>query len=113
MCTWLLSDANLSTWCWIGLAYHLAHAPKHVITENMLNGYSITLTSKTKWWFNKLNKKMGKDDGQIYDAPSDGEEEEWQGSMMDDEGAEYEEGAEEQGVEEMAGDWQEEMYGEA
>lgn len=96
----------------IGLAYHLAHAPKHNITENMLNGYSITLTSKTRWWFNKLNKKMGKDDGQIYDGPSYAGEDGSQGSMMDDEGGEYEERGEEQGVDEMAGDWQEEMYGE-
>lgn len=39
-----------------GLAYHLSHTPNHPVTEAMVDGFEGTLQSKTRWWFNRLNK---------------------------------------------------------
>jgi len=42
-----------------GLAYHLAHAPNHPVTESLLVTFGATLASKTRWWFRKKQLKVG------------------------------------------------------
>ncbi|KAK4699839.1 hypothetical protein P7C70_g6417, partial [Phenoliferia sp. Uapishka_3] len=43
-----------------GLAYHLAHTSNHPnqVTEQLLESFGVTLQSKTRWWFKKLNIKI-------------------------------------------------------
>ncbi|KAK4046825.1 myb-like DNA-binding protein bas1 [Microbotryomycetes sp. JL201] len=43
-----------------GLAYHLAHTPDHDVTENMLSTFGATLQSKTRWWYAKMGKTIGR-----------------------------------------------------
>ncbi|KAM0745635.1 hypothetical protein T439DRAFT_384743 [Meredithblackwellia eburnea MCA 4105] len=50
-----------------GLAYHLSHTPNHPeqVTRAMLQqaGVSVTLRSKTRWWFRRLGLKIRGDEG--------------------------------------------------
>ncbi|KAM0786547.1 hypothetical protein ACM66B_002004 [Microbotryomycetes sp. NB124-2] len=43
-----------------GLAYHLAHTPDHDVTESMLSTFGATLQSKTRWWYAKMGKTIGR-----------------------------------------------------
>lgn len=64
-----------------GLAYHLAHANNHRVTEEMILTFSATLTSKVRWWYKKTGRafaRAGSEQGSQGEGDAEEEsEEEW------------------------------------
>ncbi|KAL8277293.1 hypothetical protein RQP46_010362 [Phenoliferia psychrophenolica] len=69
-----------------GLAYHLSHTVNHPtqVTEAMVEGFPITLQSKTRWWFKKLKLKIRDDGAGMDDGGGGREDDEEEGEESDE-----------------------------